>query len=97
MLTTTFGKMLRAPLRRAVVPTLARAMATGPAKGGAVSDEMLDKLGSLTTQALVDGLWVMGWPPAMVEGARSLKPGQKAVGACTHRAPVPSPRRVALI
>jgi hypothetical protein len=76
-----FGRALRAPaVGRAVAPTLARAMATGPSKGGAVSDEMLDKLGSLSTQALVDGLWVMGWPPAMIEGARALKPGQKAVG-----------------
>ena len=37
-------------------------MATGPAAGGQISDELLDKLGSLSTQALIDGLWVMGWP-----------------------------------
>jgi len=30
-----------------------------PASGGAVSDEMLAKLGKLSTQAIVDGLWVM--------------------------------------
>ena len=37
-------------------------MAMGPAQGGEISDELLAKLGSLSTQALVDGLWVMGWP-----------------------------------
>ena len=35
---------------------------------------------AFSPQALVDGLWVMGWPPAMVEGARGLKPGQKCKG-----------------
>ena len=54
-----------------------RTLATGPASGGSVSDEMIEKLGSLSTQALIDGLWVMGWPGAHIEGARSLAPGQK--------------------
>ena len=54
-----------------------RHMAMGPAVGGKVSDELLDKLSTLSSQALVDGLWVMGWPTAMIEGARGLKPGQK--------------------
>ena len=78
----TLGRALRrAPALRSAAPSLAcRSLATGPASGGAVSDEMLDKLGTLSTQALVDGLWVMGWPPAMVEGARGLKPGQKCKG-----------------
>mmetsp|Transcript_17405 Transcript_17405/g.61872 ORF Transcript_17405/g.61872 Transcript_17405/m.61872 type:complete len:85 (-) Transcript_17405:1013-1267(-) len=40
-------------------PAGARAFAQGPASGGAVSDEMLAKLGKLSTQAIVDGLWVM--------------------------------------
>lgn len=53
---------------------------TGPAAGGSVSDELLDKLSTLSTQALVDGLWVMGWPPAHIEGARPLAPGQKTAG-----------------
>ena len=53
-----------------------RTLATGPASGGSVSDEMIEKLGSLSTQALIDGLWVMGWPGAHIEGARSLAPGQ---------------------
>mmetsp|Transcript_19249 Transcript_19249/g.61254 ORF Transcript_19249/g.61254 Transcript_19249/m.61254 type:complete len:644 (+) Transcript_19249:29-1960(+) len=76
------GRALRrAPALRSAAPSLAcRSLATGPASGGAVSDEMLEKLGTLSTQALVDGLWVMGWPPAMVEGARGLKPGQKCKG-----------------
>ena len=46
-----------------------RTLATGPASGGSVSDEMIEKLGSLSTQALIDGLWVMGWPGAHIEGA----------------------------
>ena len=57
-----------------------RGLASGPASGGSVSDEMLDKLSSLSTQALVDGLWVMGWPSAHIEGARGLAPGQKCAG-----------------
>jgi len=55
-------------------------MAMGPAVGGTVSDEMLEKLSSLSTQVLIDGLWVMGWPDAFIEGARPLKPGQKCSG-----------------
>jgi len=58
----------------------ARAMATGPASGGEISDELLDKLGSLSTQALVDGLWVMGWPSAQIDDARPLHPSHKCVG-----------------
>jgi regulator of RNase E activity RraA len=57
-----------------------RAFATGPAAGGTISDELLQKLGSLSTQALVDGLWVMGWPPAQIDGARPLDPKMKCVG-----------------
>jgi hypothetical protein len=34
----------------------------------------------LSTQALVDGLWVMGWPSAQIDGARPLAPGMKCVG-----------------
>jgi len=55
-------------------------MALGPAVGGSVSDELLEKLGSLSTQSLIDGLWVMGWPDAFIEGARPLAKGQKCVG-----------------
>ena len=57
-----------------------RAFAMGPAQGGEISDEMLAKLGSLSTQALVDGLWVMGWPSAQIDGARPLSPNMKCVG-----------------
>ena len=31
----------------------------------------------LSTQALIDGLWVMGWPTSHVMGARPLTEGQK--------------------
>lgn len=57
-----------------------RTFALGPASGGQISDELLQRLGSLSTQALVDGLWVMGWPSAQINGARSLAPGMKCVG-----------------
>ena len=57
-----------------------RGLALGPAKGGDISDELLEKLGNLSTQALVDGLWVMGWPSAQIDGARPLHPSHKCVG-----------------
>merc|ERR1719162_1916679 len=57
-----------------------RAMATGPASGGEISDELLSRLGSLSTQALVDGLWVMGWPNAQIDGTKALHPSHKCVG-----------------
>jgi hypothetical protein len=56
------------------------AAGTGPAAGGVISDELLAKLGGLSTQALVDGLWVMGWPTAFIEGARPLAHGQRCAG-----------------
>eukprot|EP00287_Rhodomonas_sp_CCMP768_P002277 CAMPEP_0196737998 /NCGR_PEP_ID=MMETSP1091-20130531/15536_1 /TAXON_ID=302021 /ORGANISM="Rhodomonas sp., Strain CCMP768" /LENGTH=302 /DNA_ID=CAMNT_0042081923 /DNA_START=63 /DNA_END=971 /DNA_ORIENTATION=- len=64
----------------AIRMTAMRTMATGPASGGAVSDEMLAKLSKLSTQAIIDGLWVMGWPTSFIEGARSLGKGQKCAG-----------------
>ena len=75
--------MLSSTFRRTVFSSrnvLARSFASGPASGGTVSDEMLQKLGSLSTQALVDGLWVMGWPSAQIDGARPLTSGMKCVG-----------------
>jgi regulator of RNase E activity RraA len=54
--------------------------ATGPASGGEIPDDLLKKLGSLSTQALVDGLWVMGWPASQIDGARPLAKGMKCVG-----------------
>ncbi len=75
--------MLSSTLRRTVYSSrnvLARSFASGPASGGSVSDEMLEKLGSLSTQALVDGLWVMGWPSAQIDGARPLTSGMKCAG-----------------
>lgn len=61
-------------------PLALRTFATGPASGGAISDELLSKLGSLSTQALVDGLWVMGWPSAQIDAARPLAPSMKCCG-----------------
>lgn len=64
----------------AVRSLLGRSFATGPASGGTISDELLDKLGNLSTQALVDGLWVMGWPAAQIDGARALHKDMKICG-----------------
>uniref|UniRef100_A0A7S4AI40 4-hydroxy-4-methyl-2-oxoglutarate aldolase n=1 Tax=Pseudo-nitzschia australis TaxID=44445 RepID=A0A7S4AI40_9STRA len=75
--------MLSSTFRRTAYSSrniLARSFATGPASGGTISDEMLQKLGSLSTQALVDGLWVMGWPAAQIDAARPLTSGMKCVG-----------------
>ena len=58
-----------------------RSMALGPAAAATtVSDELLDKLNTLSTQALIDGLWVLGWPTAFIEGARPLRAGMKCAG-----------------
>jgi hypothetical protein len=35
-----------------------------------ISDELLEKIGGLSTQSLIDGLWVLGWPTSFIEGAR---------------------------
>ena len=75
--------MLSSSLRRTAFAsrrTLGRSFASGPASGGTISDEMLQKLGSLSTQALVDGLWVMGWPAAQIDGSRPLTSGMKCAG-----------------
>jgi NADPH2:quinone reductase len=58
----------------------AKTLAIGAAKGGDVSDELLDKLATLSTQSLIDGLWVMGWPDATIRAARPLAKGQKCAG-----------------
>jgi len=71
---------LRTKLPSLVSTATRRTLAMGPASGGSVSDEMLEKLKGLSTQALIDGLWVMGWPGAHIEGARGLVPGQKCAG-----------------
>lgn len=55
-----------------------RAMASGPpASAKVIDDDLLEKLGTLSTQALIDGLWVMGWPTSHIMGARPLTEGQK--------------------
>merc|ERR1740124_2112408 len=73
---TTTSPGLRTPL----TTYLTRSMATGPQSGGEISDELLARLGSLSTQALVDGLWVMGWPNAQIDGSRALDPSHKCCG-----------------
>lgn len=76
MLSSTFTRTIASRL-----PSLAaRTMATGPASGGYVDDELLQKLGSLSTQALVDGLWVMGWPNAQINGSRPIAKNMSVCG-----------------
>ena len=77
--------MLSSAFRRSSLTTFSklqatRALATGPASGGEISDDLLAKLGNLSTQAHVDGLWVMGWPNAQIDGSRALHPSHKCVG-----------------
>ena len=62
--------MLRNAARSAFVPAGIR-FKTGPAASPTtIPDDLLEKLGKLSTQALIDGLWVMGWPTSFIEGAR---------------------------
>lgn len=77
MLSSTFRRATSSMLRSSMAT---RAFAMGPASGGVISDELLAKLGSLSTQALVDGLWVMGWPSAQIDAARALAPEMKCCG-----------------
>jgi regulator of RNase E activity RraA len=63
--------------------------AQGEAAGGEIPDDLLAKLGMLSTQALIDGLWVMGWPTAYIEGARPLAPGHKCCGRAVTLQMVP--------
>lgn len=70
----------RVLFRRTAPAALVRRSLTGPAAGGQISDDLLQKLGSLSTQALVDGLWVMGWPSAQIDAARPLDAKMKCVG-----------------
>ena len=78
MLSSTLRRTLLQP--RLISSQTARTFAQGPASGGTISDDLLSKLGSLSTQALVDGLWVMGWPSAQIDGARPLHPSHKCCG-----------------
>ena len=45
-----------------------------------ISDDTLATLKTIPTQTLIDGLWVMGWPMSMIEGAKPLQPGQHMAG-----------------
>jgi len=75
--------MLSSALRRTstnIVRSSLRSFASGPSQGGEIPDELLQKLGALSTQALVDGLWVMGWPNAQINGSRALDSKMKCVG-----------------
>ena len=81
MISSALRKAASTASRSSAVPSVARrTFAMGPASGGEISDELLAKLGSLSTQALVDGLWVMGWPSAQIDGARPLHSSHKCVG-----------------
>ena len=81
MLSSTFRRAATVAARSSSTTNITtRAFAQGPAAGGEISDELLAKLGNLSTQALVDGLWVMGWPSAQIDGARPLDPSHKCVG-----------------
>lgn len=77
MLSSTFR---RSALRFGNTSTVLRSFASGPSSGGHISDELLEKLGSVSTQGLVDGLWVMGWPNAQINGSRPLASTMKCVG-----------------
>mmetsp|Transcript_16284 Transcript_16284/g.23989 ORF Transcript_16284/g.23989 Transcript_16284/m.23989 type:complete len:283 (-) Transcript_16284:221-1069(-) len=74
------NNLLRAAARFSKPSILSRGLAMGPAAGGEISDELLAKLGGLSTQALVDGLWVMGWPSAQIDNCRPLTPDMKVCG-----------------
>lgn len=75
MLSSTFRRTSSNFLR-----TSFRSFASGPSQGGEISDELLERLSSLSTQALVDGLWVMGWPNAQINGSRALDSKMKCAG-----------------
>ena len=45
-----------------------------------LSDATLAALKAIPTQTLIDGLWVMGWPMTMIEGAKPLRAGQRMAG-----------------
>ena len=67
-----------------------RMMATGPAASAkTIPDDLLKKLGTISTQGLIDGLWVMGWPTSFIEGARPLGAGMKACGRAVTLRMVP--------
>ena len=48
--------------------------------GEQITDETLEVLRGIPTQTLIDGLWVMGWPMSLIQGARPLQLGQKMAG-----------------
>ena len=83
MLRHALARSLRTSSSRAAkAATAVRCLASGPPRNATeISDELLNKLGSLSTQALIDGLWVMGWPTSHIMGARPLTEGQpKTIG-----------------
>eukprot|EP00873_Tetraselmis_striata_P019853 jgi/Tetstr1/440117/TSEL_028475.t1 len=79
MLAAVCGRALRGSSAAGVA---LRSFATGPAVSstGPVSDEMLAKLKTMSTQSLIDGLWIKGWPTSHIAGARPLAPGMKCAG-----------------
>ena len=37
-----------------------------------VSDDLINELGRLPTQTIIDALWVQGWPLSMIHGSRAI-------------------------
>eukprot|EP00041_Stephanoeca_diplocostata_P029048 m.847422 g.847422 ORF g.847422 m.847422 type:complete len:637 (+) comp23484_c0_seq7:100-2010(+) len=67
-------------------PTIARQLRVQQRSAGCkgrqanVTPEVVAALGQCSTQALVDALWVNGWPSNYVEGARPLAPNTRMAG-----------------
>eukprot|EP00039_Didymoeca_costata_P001338 m.51679 g.51679 ORF g.51679 m.51679 type:complete len:631 (-) comp10746_c0_seq3:6178-8070(-) len=76
----TMARVSHFKLKLAQVTRFTRIFQSTSSQNPVVSDELLEKLGSLSTQSLTDGLWVMGWPSPFIEGARPLQEGMKCVG-----------------
>ena len=45
-----------------------------------IPDETLERLRHISTEALIDAMWVKGWPSTFIEGARPLQPGYSMAG-----------------
>jgi len=45
-----------------------------------VSDDLINELGRLPTQTIIDALWVQGWPQSMIHGSRAIFKNRKMVG-----------------
>jgi hypothetical protein len=63
LLAPALGAPALSPPVHGFAPPLSRSFAQGPAAGGFIDDDLLAKLGSLSTQALVDGTAAPCPPP----------------------------------